>query len=181
MGKRKLYLSMLKKFVAGQKAFRAHVDEALGRDDWMAAERTAHTTKGVAGNIGAAGVQSSAAALETALRERRPRTELAPLVTEVDSKLSALVAALEQALPREPAAAAGAPVDLQQLAAVCAELERLLGEDDAEAADVLDANGSLLSAAFPDHFRTIDDAVRRFDFSGALASLQDARAARAPR
>jgi two-component system sensor histidine kinase/response regulator len=181
MGKRTLYLSMLKKFVAGQKAFRAHVDEALRRDDWMAAERTAHTTKGVAGNIGAAGVQSTAAALEAALRERRPRTELAPLITEVDSKLSALVAALEQALPREPAAAAGAPVDLQQLAAVCAELERLLGEDDAEAADLLDANGSLLSAAFPDNFRTIEDAVRRFDFSGALASLQNARAARAPR
>jgi len=50
----------------------------------------------------------------------------------------------------------------------------LLADDDAEAADLLDANADLLNAAFPNHYRKIDDGVRSFDFEAALAALRAA-------
>jgi hypothetical protein len=68
-------------------------------------------------------------------------------------------------------------VDPEKLKAVCAQLDTLLSEDNAEAGDVMDANGDLLNAAFPGHFRKIDDAIRGFDFEGALTSLREAVAA----
>ena len=179
MGKRPLYLSMLRKFVAGQKAMRAQVEQALAADDWKTAERLAHTTKGVAGNIGAVEVQSAAAALEVALRERRPRDEVDPLLAAVDAKLSAMIAALEQALPSDGAGTTQAQVDPDRIKAICKQLEELLSEDNAEAGDVLDANSDLLNTAFPDHYRKIDDAVRSFDFEGALNALRAAVVARA--
>jgi two-component system sensor histidine kinase/response regulator len=54
----------------------------------------------------------------------------------------------------------------------------LLAEDNAEAGDVMLANAELLNAAFPAHFRQVDDAVRGYDFQGALAALKAAVAAR---
>ncbi|MBI4293933.1 MAG: response regulator [Betaproteobacteria bacterium] len=177
LGKRPLYLSMLRKFVAGQKSMRAQVEEALGGDDWKTAERIAHTAKGVAGNIGAVEVQSEAAMLEAAIREHQPRDSVDRQLAATDTKLSALVAALELALPPEAASTARLRVDPEKLKAVCIRLEALLAEDNAEAGDVMDTNGDLLNAAFPGHFRKIDDAIRGFDFESALTSLRAAMTA----
>jgi HPt (histidine-containing phosphotransfer) domain-containing protein len=150
------------------------VEEALAADDWTTAERLAHTTKGAAGNIGAAQVQSEAAKLETAIREHQPRDAVDQLLAATDTKLSAMIVALETALPPDAAAAMKIHVDPDRLNVVCARLEALLAEDNAEAGDVMDANGDLLNAAFPGHFRNIDEAIRSYDFEGALASLRAA-------
>ena len=179
MGKRPLYLSMLRKFVAGQKAMRAQVEQALAADDWKTAERTAHTTKGVAGNVGAVEVQSAAAALEAALREKKPREEVERLLADTDGKLGAMIAALGQALPPDPVSAVPQQVDGEKLKAVCARLDALLAEDNSEASDVMLAHADLLNAAFPQDYRRIDDAIRGFDFEGALGALRSAVAAHA--
>jgi len=73
LGKKPLYVSMLRKFVAGQKSAAPAIVGALDATDWGRAERLAHTLKGVSGNIGAAGIQRLAEELETAIREREPR------------------------------------------------------------------------------------------------------------
>ena len=150
----------------------------MNAGDWNTAERLAHTTKGSAGTIAAGEVQATAAALEWAIREHRPREEVDRLLANTESKLSAMISALEQALPPDPAKAAQAQVDPEKLKAVCAQLEALLAEDNAEAGDVMDNNADLLNAAFPDQYRKIDDAVRGFDFEGALAALRTAVATR---
>jgi PAS domain S-box-containing protein len=74
LGKRPLYLSMLRKFVDGQRHATDDVLESLEADDWATAERIAHTLRGVSGNIGAVGLQRLAESLESALRGRSPRT-----------------------------------------------------------------------------------------------------------
>ncbi|MDD2711908.1 MAG: response regulator, partial [Simplicispira sp.] len=51
LGKKSLYLSMLRKFVTGQASVLEDVKAALNEGDWMTAERLAHTLKSVAGNI----------------------------------------------------------------------------------------------------------------------------------
>lgn len=66
MGKRELYLRLLRKFHATQSSFGEQFESALVGDDPTAATRLAHSLRGTAGNIGAGKVAQVAAALEQA-------------------------------------------------------------------------------------------------------------------
>jgi two-component system sensor histidine kinase/response regulator len=175
LGKMPLYLSMLRKFAAGQRSVPDAIAAALDRNDSESAERLAHTSKGLAGNIGAAAVQARAGELETAIRRSEPLDRLDALVAQFAGPLAELIGRIEAALPAE-AAAGSTAVDPGALAAVCERLERLLAEDDSEAGDVLAENAGLLQSAFPQHFRRIEAAIRDFDFEAALQALRGARA-----
>gem|GEM_PF-2020866 len=125
MGKRSLYLSLLRKFTAGQKHAVAVMREALENGDLERVERLAHSTKGVAGAIGAATVQELAATVERAVKEREPHDTIAALLTTLAAPLDELVGALERALPAEVTGGACA-VDPERLQDVCSRLELLL-------------------------------------------------------
>jgi HPt (histidine-containing phosphotransfer) domain-containing protein len=178
LGKKPLYLSMLRKFVSGQKSATAEIIEVLQGNDWGTAERLAHTLKGVSGNIGATGLQQLAEKLEAAIKERQPRKTVDDRLDELKKPLENLIAQLEQKLPEERNKTT-VTVDQKKLKAVCDRLEALLADDDAEAGDVLDENADLLNAAFPTHYRKIDDGIRSFDFEAALAALRAASGASA--
>jgi len=103
LGNKRLYLSMLRKFVAGQKSAVAEILKTLATDDRDSAERLAHTLKGVSGNIGAGGLQSLAEMLETAIRERRPaRGTRCPGRRSDPCRSKTLINRLEAQLPAEP-------------------------------------------------------------------------------
>jgi HPt (histidine-containing phosphotransfer) domain-containing protein len=162
---------MLGKFVAGQKSVAAEILKALEDNIWDTAERLAHTLKGVSGTIGATGLQQLAEKLETAIKERRPREEIDACLDQLKIVLACLITQLEQQLPAERVNTA-VTVDQGKLKVVCDMLAAMLADDDAEAVDVLDANADLLHAAFPSHYRKIDDGMRSFDFEAALAALR---------
>jgi len=170
LGKKPLYISMLRKFVAGQKPAIANILTALDSNSWDTAERFSHTLKGVCGNIGASTLQPLAEKLETAIVEHRPRAEIDARLGELKAPLGYLIAQLEQKLPEKQSQKA-VVVDPKKLKAVCDRLTVLLAADDARAVDVLEANADLLSTAFPDHYRKIDDGIRSFAFETALAAL----------
>jgi len=178
LGKRHLYVAMLRKFVKGQQDLPAQVALALDTGDWKTAERLAHTLKGVAGNIGALEVQAAASQLERAIGKADPRATVDASLADARAKLEPLLAALERALPPEAMPELAVEMDEAKLEAVCASLEDLLSEDDTAAGDVLSAHADLLNAAFPQHYGRIDDAVRAFDFETALTALRSATAAR---
>ena len=178
LGKKPLYLSMLRNFIIGQRSVVTEILNELEDGSWDIPERLAHTLKGVSGSIGAAGLQQLAATLETSIRERRPRQEIEARLDELNKPLTALIAQLEQQLPQKLIDAT-VTVSPQQLAAVCDKLKALLADDDAEAYDALDSNADMLYAAFPDHYSRIDDGIRTFDFKAALAALEAATAASA--
>jgi CheY-like chemotaxis protein len=173
LGKKPLYLSVLRKFIAGQKLVVAEIRKALESDTGDTPERLAHTLKGVCGTIGATGLQQLAEKLEIAIRERHPRPEIDALLDEVNLPLAYLIFQLEQQLPEEriKAAIGGTP---EQLKAVCDRLAAMLADDDAEAYDILDANADLLHAAFAHHYHLIDDGIRSFNFEAALKALREA-------
>jgi two-component system, sensor histidine kinase and response regulator len=173
LGKKSLYLSMLRKFVAGQKSVTAEILKALDGNHWDTAERLAHTLKGVSGNIAATDLQQLAEKLEAAIRERQPRKAVDGRLKRLKKPLESLIGQLEQKLP-EAQGKTAVTVDRKKLKAVCDNLKALLAEDDSEAADVMDANADLLNAAFPNHYRRIDDGIRSFDFTAALAALSAA-------
>ncbi len=172
-GKKSLYLSMLSKFVAGQKSVIPEIVKALDDSLRDVAHRLAHTLKSNSAYIGASGLQQQAEAIETAIQECRPREEVDARLDELAKPLEALIAQLEQQLPKKPGKAA-VTVDPEEIKSVCRQLEALLADDNAEAVDVMDAHAELLNAAFPDHYRRIDDSIHSIDFEVALAALRAA-------
>ena len=175
LGREALYMSLLRKFAAGQKNSVALIRDALAAPDLYQAQLLAHTTKSVAGSIGAAEVQELAGALERAIIERQPRGHLEDCLRVLAGPLDALVAVLQSKLPAQ-APRLPIAVDPGRVAAVCAQLDSLLAYDDSSVVDILDENGDLLASAFPEHFHRIDDAVRNYDFETALAVLNEAKA-----
>jgi two-component system, sensor histidine kinase and response regulator len=97
MGKKPLYLAMLRRYMASQRDVPGDIRRAIGAGDFETAERLAHTTKAVSGNVGAVTVQERAAQLEMALRERRAASELEPLAQAFDAAMSPLLAGLGEA------------------------------------------------------------------------------------
>ncbi len=173
LGRQPLYLSLLRKFVAGQRSVAMEISKALNDNLWQSAERLAHTLKGVSGTIGADELQQMAEQLETAIRERLSRQEIDARLDRLQVLLGDLVTQLEQQLSEEGVKPAG-PGDQDQLQAVCDKLVTMLTDDNAEAVDVLGENAELLQDAFPGYFRHIDDGIRSFEFEAALAALKTA-------
>lgn len=171
LGKKTVYLALLRRYVAGQKSVVADIRHVLDRDDPSTAERLAHTLKGASGTVGATGVQQLAAELEAAIQSNSPPDVLQARLAAVGAPLETLLADLERALPAETAmvAAAGDPERVKQ---VCAQLSALLAQGDSEASDVFDAHALLLGAAFPAQFAAMAASIRTFDFPATLVALQ---------
>jgi two-component system, sensor histidine kinase and response regulator len=104
MGKKPLYLAMLRRYAVGQKQVVREIRAALAQGDAATAERLAHTTKAVSANVGASVVQQRAADLEAALRQGGlPASQLEPLVLALESPMSNLLDALNAQLAPEMA------------------------------------------------------------------------------
>jgi two-component system sensor histidine kinase/response regulator len=93
MGKKPLYLAMLRRYVTSQHDVVGDIRRAIGKEDFETAERLAHTVKSVSGNVGAVAVQERAGHLEMALRESRT-CEVATLIDGLDAAMSPLLAQL---------------------------------------------------------------------------------------
>ena len=99
LGKKPLYLSLLRMFIAGQRSATADIAKAPANDDWDNAERIAHTLKESSSSIGATVVQQLAHGLETAIREHEPRAAIYESLDALRHPLESLIAQLEQQLP----------------------------------------------------------------------------------
>ncbi|MGC3983681.1 MAG: response regulator [Pseudorhodoferax sp.] len=174
MGKQALYHQLLEKFAAGQARAPEAIVQALQDEDPATAERLAHTLKGVAGNIGAHDLQEHAGALEEALRERRPRPAIDAALAATAASLHALLDALRPHLA--PAAAASTVVAAAGPSeqALLQRLTRLLEQDDAEAAELLEEHQATLGAALGPHYAALSQAVADYDFEAALDALRQA-------
>ncbi len=167
-GKRSLYANLLKKYLSGQSGAIADIRRALSRQDWPEAERHAHTSKGVAANIGAVEVQQAAARLESAIRERQPTDAVNALTDQLDLRMKPVLAALAQ---WEAAAAqeqdAVTAFDRDAFAALCQTLSTYLREGNAAAETMLDEHAPLLRAGLGSTFERLKEAVEAFDFEAA--------------
>ena len=98
MGKKPLYLAMLRRYIDGQRSCPAELRHALDSGDWPTAERLAHTAKGVSGNIGAVQVPERAEALELAIKNKRPRGEVEQHLHGFEHCLVELITGIEKSL-----------------------------------------------------------------------------------
>jgi two-component system, sensor histidine kinase and response regulator len=104
MGKKPLFVAMLRKFVAGQKGTVRNIRDALDAGDHAAAQLAAHTLKGVSATIGATEVPGHADAVERAIIERQSRRKIDLALQQLDGPMSELTGALEAWLASAPPA-----------------------------------------------------------------------------
>lgn len=175
MGNRKLYLRLLQMFSVQQEPVPKHIAGRLEAGDYSAAERLAHTLKGVAGSIGASDVQPVAAELEKAISSRAESTRIEEIRGRLETVLSALVARLQPVLEKKtvPEKEESVAVDKVQIDAAVNEMMGNLSSFDAAAADCLEAHHALFRSLFSEeNFKLFERHVQGYAFSDALDMLR---------
>lgn len=89
-----LYLWILNAFLQDQEEAFAKIANALNDDDYKLAERIFHTTRGLAGNIGATALQELAEKLEIAMKNNRRGTAEHALLQDFQAEHERLLLAL---------------------------------------------------------------------------------------
>ena len=173
-GNRRLYRDLLGQFVTKQRNAGAEISAALESGDLKLAERIAHTVKGVAGNLGIAGVQSAAQQLEKAIRDRQDT--VAPLLgsfaTVCGGQIEAIERALHESTPTCRAEVLAGPFDGESASAAIARLRQLLDASDGNAEEAFRSlKGVLAGVVDPSHLDALSVSIRDFDFAAALMKL----------
>ncbi len=131
--------------------------------------------KGVAGTIGATGVQALAGDLERAIRENAEpervdslRGALAEALVVVGARLRSAVTGGEEAPPTPVPAA-----DSEALRVAVRRMEQLLADADAASIDYLRGEGAVVRALFPgDEASKFGELVDSYAFEEALEALR---------
>jgi len=103
MGKKPLYLAMLRRYADGQQEVVSQIRQALAGGDAATAQRLAHTTKAVSANVGATLVQERAAELEAALHQGQLPHQIEPLVLALQQPMGELLTCLHEYLAGDTA------------------------------------------------------------------------------
>jgi two-component system sensor histidine kinase/response regulator len=181
-GNRKLYWKLLRQFSVQQSEAPGQITELLKAGDRPAAERTAHTVKGVAGNLGVKTVQLAAGELEKAIHDGADAARLESLRQQFATVLTPFVDRLRAALGEEPVSPPAPKtmvVNPAQLKLVLEQMTRHLAEFDAAACDCLEANRGVFASFFSaEEFGKFEQQVQGYAFGEALAQLE--QAARTP-
>ncbi|MBX9960148.1 MAG: response regulator [Burkholderiaceae bacterium] len=175
LGRSDRYLTMLQRFVEGQRDVTDRLAASLAGADLGTAQRLAHTLKTVAGNIGANALQQAAAELEEACHPQASAAQRAQAQQRCASLLPPLLTALDQHLERQnapPIMTPEVPLDPQAVADVCQRLERLLADDDMEATEVYTQHEAMVRAGLGARHEAFAQALRQFDFETALQVLR---------
>lgn len=180
LGNRGFYLELLGRFCDDQRQVVDKIKRALASEDYLIAERLAHTLKGVAGLIGAKAIQHLAGELETQLNQKLPRDQLVANLGECDLLLRQTISAIEAQLQQEhelkleSRANELAQVNREELQVIILRCEKLLRDYDGEASDVLLESADLFANAFGMEVqKQLIRAVRQFDYDAALEVLRD--------
>jgi two-component system sensor histidine kinase/response regulator len=175
-GNRKLYLKLLRQFAANEAGSPELIAGQIKAGDFETAERTAHTVKGIAGNLGITDVQATAGGLEKAIREKAGPERIETLRLEFSGILSDLLDRLRPALGAAAttvAASPAIPTDPAQLKEIVVQMLKQLSEFDTAAADSLEAHRGLLGPLFSgEEFAGFEQLVQGYDFAGAEAQLE---------
>ncbi len=173
LGNKKLYLQLLRDFQKDSENFSAQVSAALGNKDMETVRRLVHTLKGVAGNLGAVGLQENALELESALKESPENIQ-----TQLDATNKALqgvLTTLHQALPATTSriAPSAEVVDLSTLRPKMKVLAKLLEQSDMDAEEVFLEIQPALYAGYPEQTTQLARLLEALDFKQGLKILHE--------
>ena len=163
------YVGLLRQFAANHDDDVRQLRDALAMDQTDVARQRTHALKGVAGTLGARGIQVAVLALEQAIRAN-DEASLPGLLDRLRKEQDALNSVLAQL----PEAASGAEVapDPGRVQLLLAQLEPMLAGDDTAAGDLFDGNRQLLQATLGLAAMQLGRQIADFNFPGALATLR---------
>jgi two-component system sensor histidine kinase/response regulator len=173
LGNRNTYCRLLKKFIEGQRDLPAVIASALDAGDLATAERKAHTTRGVAGTLGASRLQELSNELEQLLRQRAERPYINEALTAFNNSLNELIGNLDQFFALETPQEAPVPFDLKVFRQVCERLTALLAENDPEVALTFEEAAGLIKVASPEYFEQLSNAINAYEMETALAIMNE--------
>jgi signal transduction histidine kinase/DNA-binding response OmpR family regulator/HPt (histidine-containing phosphotransfer) domain-containing protein len=163
-----LYRKLLIKFKESQSDFTLQFAAALNSEEAMAAERTAHTLKGVSGNIGAHQLYEAAKQLEKACKDNNVDS-IDEHLNQVSAELMVVIQGLSSLDEHTTNTATWSPEKIKEL---LASLRELLEEDDTDANDVVDELLDINSELVNKHIlKSLSAAVDEYDFEKALEIL----------
>lgn len=174
MGHTSLYISMLRRFVAGQRNAASDMRLSLREGDLANVQRLAHNVKSLSGVIGAEQLQDHAAELERAIRQRRSLDTIDASLAVFETSLAEMIAAIERSLPPEQAPLAG-DATLEESAAIVEKLAALLADNNPTALDLFTKHANVIQNSLRDDFPSLQSAINSFDFDTAASLLERAR------
>ncbi len=175
-GNHKLYLKLLNKFHDSQANFMDRFVKAHSqKDDTQAAERCAHSLKGVAGNIGANTLMKAAAELEKTCVAHGSDIEIEASFSEVKQALSQVLTSLSSvSFTKKRKPESGQIIDQEAFTLLLQNLKYLLLEDDTDAIEVIDELHQLPGIdQYATVLKKLTKAVENYDFSEGLDFLEE--------
>lgn len=173
-GNGRLYLKLLHKIAESQSDFLFEYDEAVAAGDWELARRLAHTLHGLAGSIGAGGLQDTSKVLEVLAKARQSDHESHEAQEKALQRVLASIATLPSI---EMDAMSECPDHGVNLEDVLEKLEKQLSDCDTAALETVEANRGLLATdEMTALLITMEKALSVYDFDEALAVVKKMRA-----
>ena len=172
VGKKILYLNMLQKYSTNQKDIIPDLRNAIITKDYKTAERIAHSTKSVNGNIGAMELHDLAQDIEILIRTASPLTIINEKIDQFALLQHVMITSLTEYFAVSPLVQK-AIVDQSKLKAILERLESYLTDDDAETLEFFDYNRENLKIALDkESFEEVEIAINLFNFEHALKLIK---------
>ena len=175
-GNKRLYRSILLQFRESAVKIVSDLRAVLNEDDFEAATHLAHTLKGVAGNIGASGVQEVANTLESDLKQGKV-SDLESGFKDLERQVSKVVTELsvfdEKEESKSSRSISDRDIDFDAITPLFFQLKTLLEDDNSEASEVLyEIETHLKGTAVETRLKQLIKIVDQFDYEKALINLQ---------
>jgi CheY-like chemotaxis protein/HPt (histidine-containing phosphotransfer) domain-containing protein len=174
MGNVALYCSLLEKFHAALLRTSQQIHRALQQQDYPAAQRAAHTLKGICYNLGAEPCGTLCATVEGALKALTPQAQLGPqldALERVGAELARQITAALAARPPAPPSVAGTPGKPAKLEPVCHQLAGLLKASDVQAEAYAEEQAAVLQDAFGSGYDRLLRQLQQFEYEDAMGHL----------
>ena len=175
MGNRGLYMRQLQRFAETYQDFSALFASALADADAGAARRTAHSLRGIAGNLGAVQVQHASAALEQACKTGAGLQQFQALLEACVATLQPLINGLNDFGWVAETAVVEAPedVDPERRSQLLDRLASQLHSGDPDASETLaELMPWFQSPHLQSSVRRVAKLIDEFDFEAAETELQ---------
>ncbi|MBF0293771.1 MAG: response regulator [Magnetococcales bacterium] len=175
-----LYIDILRRFVFNQENACSLMFDQLAASDWSALERTAHTLKGLAANIGATELRMAAMAIEAGARERIDAGEIRTRLERVARELREVLETIRRAVPgvagHDPQDAGDTEegvTDKAALQPLFLEAAAFVANFDSDAEAVCERMKPLLKTTRDrNHLITLQQKLAEYDFEASLEVMR---------
>lgn len=175
LGKTDRYLQLLEKYVLSQERLLEELKTAFLQHDEKLAERLAHTSKSLNGNIGAIKLQEIAADLEKLFREHSDPEKTKYQFELYASELLGMLNVIKQSIPATTLVSSLNAANFSKVEAteILGQLKYLLENDDSSAIDYFEEHHKKLSLLLGNEiFNRFSNAIKSYDFGAALGLLE---------